>query len=77
MTIKCASCKYQIIISREEFVDIFLACEFDSEEETEKHFDDPCRSETDKVFDVLITEECTDFTKRTSLEPKRVVRERR
>lgn len=63
MEIKCAGCIYQVVNSREIFVDTFCSCEFDSDEDINKHFEDPCRSETDKVSKVMETSKCADFEK--------------
>ena len=64
MEILCASCRNQVVNSREIFVDIFCSCGFfDREEDINKHFEDPRRNETRNVLDAIKTGECIGFEK--------------
>lgn len=75
MEIKCARCKNQFKNSREDFVDVFYSCKFDSDSDVKKHITDPRRSETDKVLGVIKTDSCCDFEEKEYIEEEVVAQE--
>lgn len=75
MEILCAGCIRQVTNSRENFGDVFYFCQLDSDMDVKDKIIDPIINCTDKVSNVIKTDQCGDFKDKEDIEEKAVAQE--